>query len=134
MNTLRKRLGLDHSQPQAKSPPPAKPQRTLPVEADRRVIITRSCGHKIGVVHLQGSSCPHCARKARRERRLTQTVARRDRANRLPDGATFCATYDAQAERWAGTLTIGGQVFEAEASGVFRLMEALDRLYRASRP
>jgi hypothetical protein len=53
---------------------------------------------------------------------------------RLPDGSEFCVTYDAAAERWSGTLTVttpeGGQVFEGEAGGVFRLLTALDRQYR----
>jgi hypothetical protein len=51
---------------------------------------------------------------------------------RLPDGASFAVAYDATAERWQGTLTIGTTVFQGETSGVFRLLEQLDKEYRAS--
>ena len=44
------------------------------------------------------------------------------------------AVDNAVAERWSGTLTVtttqGGQVFEGEAGGVFKLLTALDRQYR----
>jgi hypothetical protein len=133
MSTLRKQLGLGRPQAKAKSPPPAKPKPAAPVEADRRLVVTHSCGCKIGVVYLQGSACPACAGKRRRERQHNRGVACHERAmtaKRLPDSATFAATYDALAQRWVGTLTDGGRVFEAEASGVFRLMADLDQLYR----
>ena len=51
--------------------------------------------------------------------------------SRLPDGATFAATYDAATTTWAGTLAVDGRVFEAAAGGVFRLLKVLDALFRA---
>jgi hypothetical protein len=51
---------------------------------------------------------------------------------RLPDGARFAVAYDADAERWTGTLTIGDKVFAGEQGALFKLLEKLDQLYRAS--
>lgn len=42
--------------------------------------------------------------------------------------------YDAATTRWAGTLTIGEQVFTDSAGGVFKLLNRLDQQYRASLP
>jgi hypothetical protein len=52
----------------------------------------------------------------------------------LPHGSAFAVSYDAQAVRWSGTLTVttpeGGKVFEGEAGAVFKLLSALDAQYR----
>jgi hypothetical protein len=130
------------SAPAPAAPSPAvkaadkKKPRGHPVEADPRIIITHSCGHKTGALYLQGSPCAGCARRQRQQRPrkrgggVEAHEQRMQRLPRLPDGATFAATYDAATERWAGTLTVNGMTFEVEASGVFRLMEALDKKYR----
>lgn len=135
MNNLRKQLGLDRTRQQPKTttaPPPAakKAKKPARVEADPDSIITHSCGHKTGARFLQGSPCPGCVRQARQKRREGQQ--QRQTVPRLPDGATFSATYDAAAERWAGSLVIGGRVFEAEAGAVFCLLKVLDGMYRAT--
>jgi hypothetical protein len=109
----------------ASSPEPAR--KGPPVECEPRVILTYSCGHKIGARFLQGSKCPHCQAQARKGRQPRQRV--RPEA-RLPHGASFLAVYDAAAEQWSGLLTVDERTFEAQASGIFRLMTELDRRYR----
>ena len=55
---------------------------------------------------------------------------------RLPDQSGFEVRYDAATEMWSGTLTVPGdpmpRTFTASASGVFKLLSSLDKLYRAS--
>ena len=102
--------------------------------------------------NLAGRVCPPCRQKAHAELTAREQAAaaerrkarggptpRREKAarpavERLPDGSAFHVTYDAQTAKWVGTLTVttpgGGQVFEGEAGGVFRLLTALDRQYR----
>jgi hypothetical protein len=75
------------------------------------------------------------ARKA--ERAAAQAPTRKARgpaAVRLPDGSTFQVRYDASTETWSGTLAVGEATFTASASGVFKLLEKLDRLYRVTLP
>ena len=97
--------------------------------------------------------CPECRKKAHDERQAAEMEAARQRrgakpkaegappatrnpaTGRLPDGANFNVTYDAQAERWTGTLTVptagaDPAVFTASAGGVFQLLRELDRLFR----
>jgi hypothetical protein len=137
MNTLRKQLGLDRARAQAKSPPAEKTsgngdKRPSKPEVDPDATLSYQCGHKVGARHLQGKPCPACVRQRRRARSIARGQRRRpDSIPRLPDGATFCATYCAQSLRWVGTLAIGEHVFEAESPGVFPLLAELDRLYRA---
>jgi hypothetical protein len=130
--------------PAAGEPPPQPKQprksRMLVIttrEADPAQTITYSCGHKVGCRYLQGDKCPACLKRQQRQRNRAKHQAQAEAkaqagaaASRLPDGATFTATYDANTQLWIGTLTTAGQVFEAEHSAVFRLMAALDALYR----
>jgi hypothetical protein len=58
---------------------------------------------------------------------------------RLPHGARFEVGYDAATATWFGTLAVpvpeaAPAVFTASASGVFKLLARLDRLYRDSLP
>jgi hypothetical protein len=97
------------------------------------MVLTYSCGHRIGARYLQGNKCPHCLAQARRGQQPRQRVHPCDRLDtvpRLPHGATFMAVYDATAVQWTGLLTVDGKTFEAQASGVFRVLTELDRLYR----
>ena len=48
------------------------------------------------------------------------------------DGAKIDIAYNGAIKAWHGTLTIDGKVFEGSASGVFKLLCALDRDFRAS--
>lgn len=73
-------------------------------------------------------------RLAQRKRKPL-TAQKRDKAmehrGRLPDCSAFIVGYDALAGKWGGSLRVPpGAVFEAEASGVFGLLEKLDRMYR----
>src|SRR5262249_3281707 len=101
---------------------------------------------------LQERPCPPCRQKAHAELTAREQAAAAERkkarggptprkekaaqpvVDRLPDGSEFRVAYHAAAERWSGTLTVptaeGGQVFEGEAGGVFRLLTQLDRQYR----
>ena len=120
----------------------------LPLFDDRRDRLYRDVRRK----KLAAGPCPDCRRQAHAELTARQQAEAAQRkpvrpappapkqkasqppAGRLPDGSEFRVTYDAAAERWSGTLTVttpeGGQVFEGEAGGVFRLLTALDRQYR----
>ena len=50
---------------------------------------------------------------------------------RLPDASAFAVRFDATKNEWSGTLTIPGvEPFSGSASGLFRLLEKLDRHYR----
>jgi hypothetical protein len=54
---------------------------------------------------------------------------------RLPDGARFDVAYDAATEQWSGTLSIPGPApITGAASGVMKLLQVLDGLYRATVP
>ena len=61
---------------------------------------------------------------------------------RLPHGATFHLVYDADAVKWAGTLTIpapGSGIFKesvvsADDGAVFALLQRLDRKFRGLPP
>lgn len=55
-------------------------------------------------------------------------------SGRLPHGARFVVDYDAGKECWSGTLTVDGQVYTDSASGVFKLLQRLDRQFRESPP
>ena len=102
--------------------------------------------------NLADRPCPPCRQKAHAEltAREQAQAAERKKARggaparkaagrpvieRLPHGSAFAVSYDAQAVKWSGTLTVtkpeGGKVFEGEAGGVFRLLSALDAQYRA---
>ena len=96
--------------------------------------------------------CPPCRQKAHAEltaREQAQAAERRKArggpaprkqkaarpvVERLPHGSSFTVSYDAQAVKWTGTLTVptaeGGKVFEGEAGAVFKLLTQLDAEYR----
>jgi hypothetical protein len=125
------------TQPKPAGTPASKPAARGPaVEADPRYVVTYDCGHKIGTRYLQNTKCPHCRKEQNRRRRVevgarNRGVEPRERkASRLPDGAEFHVVFDAAAEQWIGTLAVGDAIVEGEASGVFKLLELLDRLYR----
>ncbi len=96
--------------------------------------------------HVAGRDCPECRQQAHEARTVAEQAAARERRagrakqeaqvkDRLPHGARFDVIYDAQAERWTGTLTVptaGAEpaVFTASAGGVFRLLRELDRVFR----
>ncbi len=63
---------------------------------------------------------------------MEQSERKMAKRGRLPDGATFMAGYDAGKKEWTGTLDVNGEQFTMRAGGVFRLLEQLDKMYRAS--
>ena len=102
--------------------------------------------------HIAERDCPPCRQKAHEERTRAETEAGRLRRKekaaqaaqqptkaRLPDGSRFDGLVWHEATLlWTGTLTVpaagGGEpaVFTASAGGVYRLLNKLDDLYRAS--
>jgi hypothetical protein len=125
------------TQPRPAGTPASRPAaRGSAVEADPRYIVTYDCGHKIGTRYLQNTKCPQCRKEQQRRRRVevgarNRGVEPRERkASRLPDGAEFHVVYDAASLRWIGTLVVENVIVEGEASGVFKLLELLDRKYR----
>ena len=102
--------------------------------------------------NLAERPCPPCRQKAHAELTAREQAAAAERrkarggptprkekavrpaVERLPHGSAFAVSYDAQAVKWSGTLTVttpeGGKVFEGEAGGVFTLLSALDGQYR----
>ena len=66
-----------------------------------------------------------------------QGKAARPQPGRLPDGSRFDVGYDAAKEQWSGSLTIPNPdgapaTFTGTGSGLFALLSALDRQYRAT--
>jgi hypothetical protein len=54
-------------------------------------------------------------------------------SGRLPDGSRFDVAWNAAKEQWAGSLAVPGSAsFTAAATGVFKLLQILDGLYRAA--
>jgi hypothetical protein len=95
--------------PPAATPPAATPKRPKrrPKPECAAEVVTQSCGHKIGVKHLQVTPCSACllaARQMKRTRRGGQ--GRKLRDNRLPQSSAFTVQYDAVAVAWTGTLTV----------------------------
>lgn len=65
--------------------------------------------------------------------RVTKYLEKRNakKRGRLPDGAVFNVRYDAKAKEWSGILSVPGtRAVSGKHSGVFRLLETLDGLYR----
>ncbi len=69
------------------------------------------------------------------KKRKPLTRYNEQKQERLPDGSVFQVRYDAVAVMWSGALIIktetGEEVFESDASGVFKLLSRLDGQYRA---
>jgi hypothetical protein len=107
-------------------------------DARRKNLVSRVCPACRQKAHAELTAREQAAAAERKKARGGPTPRREKAARpvveRLPDGSEFHVTYNAAAERWSGTLTVatpeGGQVFEGEAGGVFRLLSALDRQYR----
>jgi hypothetical protein len=67
--------------------------------------------------------------KAQRAERLKKEAAWITMSGRLPDASKFEVVYDATRETWTGVLSVVGQKFLGEHSGVFGLLRTLDRMY-----
>jgi len=155
------RRGAEANRPANQAAPP----KPTPTPAKPAELVKASCGHEVDVglckpmfmaerlKKLASQPCPDCKRKAQQEReaaeqeearkRREDKAAReprrekpRPRLARLPHGANFNVTWDAEAGKWSGTLTVpqggiyNGSVTTGEDSAVFGLLMQLDRAYR----
>jgi len=102
------------------------------------------CGHKAKFEHfadkqdkyreqrrtkITSRPCAQCRIEAHKKAHPKKQKNRFSQG-RLPHGATFHATYDAESKKWTGTLTIEGTVFSDQRGGVWKLMGELDKKYR----
>lgn len=110
--------------------------------------VTFACGHQHSVGLFTGKICPQCrsvAAKKRGDRNLRvglkkyadAAAAKHDDRGRLPDGAWFSVTYDADTRTWSGTLRLNnapvkpdGLTFHGTNSALFKLLWELDDQYR----
>jgi hypothetical protein len=96
---------------------------------------------------LTDRDCSACRIKAQEARQAADQEAARNRRSdkpkrerapgspqgRLPHGSRFDVAYDAAKGQWAGMLVVPGLApLTASASGVFRLLQILDRMYRTT--
>ncbi len=140
------RASLQHNrrtkQQSTKPPPPATTPAPTPAATSRPVkppkapgpMLTYLCGHAEKVAQAERYPCPVCANKARRERNERKRM--KNKKDRLPDGATFEAVYDASLTRWLVVLKVprsGGEpaTFTDEGSALFPTLERLDQAFRA---
>jgi hypothetical protein len=154
------RRGAEANRQAQQAAPPTKP---TPAPAKPAEVVTASCGHEITVgpckpafqaerlKKLAGLPCPQCKLKAQQEREAAEQEAARKRREekeerpprpkprlygRLPHGANFNVTWNAETGVWSGTLTVpAGGIYNAsvttgEDSAVFALLMKLDRAYR----
>ena len=74
--------------------------------------------------------------EAARQRRLDKPKKERPPANpsgRLPNGSRFDDTWDEAKGQWSGSVAVPGLApLTAAASGVFKLLQILDGMYRAT--
>lgn len=144
--TERMRAALAAKPAPATTPPPPAPEKSAKEKrAEKRAaspVLTHSCGHTRPIIDLEHIACPACQDKCRRERAARRRAARDAKreakstvpdAGRLPDGSRFTLEpYDGVNQRWTGSLEVGGVVFTASESGIFKLLRTLDVLYRQS--
>ena len=157
------RRGAEANRQAKPAAPPSKPT-PAPVKPAEAATVKASCGHEVDVgpckpaflaerlKKLAGQPCTDCKRKAQAEREAAEQEAARlrreekaareprpkPRLGRLPHGSTFHVVYDAEAIRWAGTLTIpapGSGIFKesvvsADDGALFALLQQLDRKFR----
>lgn len=92
--------------------------------------------------NILSKPCPQCRQKAHQDRMARDAEAKAKRKNdapkRLPDGSAFLGkggvggpTWDATANRWFVSLQVPGYpLYEANGSALFRVLIALDKMYR----
>lgn len=121
------------------TPKPTANTKPMPALASS-VSVKYRCDHVRAVQSFCAEDCPACRGKFRKEkaaiRRQRLAAEKSERhlfAGRLPDGAEFQSTYNAEKQQWTGILIIDGKTFAAVASSLQKgLLSELDRLYRAS--
>jgi hypothetical protein len=102
-----------------------KPNKEVPV-------VTFRCGHTKPLAHFQGGICAQCQNENRRKKNAAKGQKKEKvESGRLPDKSTFEVIYDADIQRWTGSLTIPGlEPLIDSAGGVFKLLSKLDEQYR----
>lgn len=161
MGNLREKLGLRKPKVTKMSepipPPPPKPKPGKPLVFGTEWV-TASCGHPVLFeiydpakdkyreqrrLKVTDRICPACREaqqakvmaEAKERRRLKKLAKKHDTSQRLPDGASFHTVYEADLQRWQGTLTVrtdaGATTFVDSCSGVFGLLTRLDRQFKA---
>jgi hypothetical protein len=105
------------------------------VELAPKQVVTFGCGCKFMARYLQGAQCVACQRRRRNERQKAAQANPKGLPFRLPDGATFSATYDATAEQWFATLSVGTTIWEASGPSVHNLLRRLgEQCWLAQQP
>lgn len=101
-------------------------------DARRKKLTDRPCSAcRIKAQEARQAVEKEAARQKRLAKAKNAAVAASDPRNRLPDGSRFDVAYDASKGQWSGTLAVPGLApISAAASGVFKLLMNLDRLYR----
>ena len=144
-------------QPAKPAPAQQKKRSAPPIVAYETV--QASCGHDIQFglfedrldkfrkerrIKWQQKPCPACKILQREQREAEQKLKREQKGlpgqgkwkhgrlvDRLPHDSVFHVTYNAEAERWSGTLTVPGrEPFVNDSSGLFKLLPKLDAMYR----
>lgn len=130
MDKMRAKQGLAVTSP--------KPETMTRPEKDDlpKLLVVFSCGHTVPVSEFSKRKCDGCKNKdqkakAEKRRGKKPRVERKD-SGRLPNGASFVVNYMASHTKWYGVLKIGNQIFEGDASGLFKLLTSLDEQYRKS--
>lgn len=96
---------------------------------------------------FQGKKCQECSAKAQEERleaekaakaakpprkpkafkpRVCSVCQERSATHRLPHGAKYFASYDAEKQIWTGCLSLDEREFRGENSSLFKLLRILD--------
>jgi hypothetical protein len=99
--------------------------KPAPVELPPKQVVTFACGCKFQARYLQGSDCHVCLRRRRNQRQKAAQANPRGLPFRLPDAATFNATFDASSETWLATLSVGATVYEAASPSIHNLLRRL---------
>lgn len=121
---------------QAPAKQPAKPKKQKPQLGG---LVHENCGHPV-IIKGKCGACMAVAnkeRKARKRAKQAEKGKRQPNMGRLPLGSSFAVTY-IEDGLWTGNLDVllsgvDGCIdkrFTGEASGVFRLLMALDGQYR----
>jgi hypothetical protein len=97
----------------------------------------RACREKKRIEQEEAIQRRRAEKEQRRVQQAGQGKSPRPEGGRLPDGSRFDVAYDAEKQRWGGTLTVpspGGETatYRGSGSALFPLLTGLDAQYRAS--
>jgi hypothetical protein len=97
----------------------------------------RACREKKRLEQEEASQRRRAEKERRRIQQAAQVKSPGPEGGRLPDGSRFDVSYDAEKQRWSGTLTVPSPDGEpatycGSGSALFPLLTGLDAQYRAS--